>query len=933
MKVGKFLHAVGWMALATPLLLAMLAFGQGQSSGAKPVAKAPPRDDAARDARRLTRGATRATKDATQATGKLAVKRDATFERYVDLRLLAEAMKSLDPAMLADVALQFAEGERILLRGHNSISTDEVLEFAIRVAGQKRDEKTLARLGHIVTQRGGESLTAQWKAAQSLSSESRSDSNASAVSVLKTSPREFAEYQKILRYIADRKVRGNLAALKEFQARLPGLTALGDANRQAVAAVLADAISKIPESAAAVNQKLLLLSAKSRDDDYGGDDYGGDDYGGDDYGGDDYGGDDYGGDDYGGDDSGGDDYGGDDYGGDDEAASSDDEGDWGDSGPGEDMSGDSGPGEDYPGDSGSGEGMTGDPGPGEDYPGDSGPGEGMPGDPGPGEDYPGNPGPGEGMTGDPGPGEGMTGDPGPGEDYPGNPGPGEGMTGDPGPGEDYPGDPGPGEGMTGDPGPGEDYPGDPGPGEDMPGDPGPGEDYPGDPGPGEDMPGDPGPGEDYPGDPGPGDDYPGDTGPGDDNPGRPETGGSKPPRKVGIPRFPLQRRTGGGVPRQPSAGPSTPPSRNNPPKLGFRPIRLDSLSRYPDARVPKEFANPSREYLLANTTTVTNASNELFVVFQEDGSRANREVLGLLDPGASFDLVGFVGKSLSFATVTPDHQVRGIHRLKLIAGGMRLTAANSLSGGSRQLTNNEQRRLEWNEVELELARNFGELYPGEIQDLEREINRIKATGALRAIRNALFILAQVPGGRLFLNIAVLPPPFPPMLISVLGNWRDSWAEMLPRPGFQSGGRQGGGTGGGNGGSPIAGNGSTGKPPRSQNPPANSRPPSQGASPGGAPPASIVGTFVQYLSADKSVRRVYVFFKNNKDFSYYREVKHDDVWFAEKDTMGVYRYAKGSLQMTIPSKPAISFQVVAPGKGRVLTLTDSKSTQLQWDRLK
>src|SRR5438309_1123415 len=40
---------------------------------------------------------------------------ESAFERYVDLRLLGQALSSQNPGLLCDVALQLAEGERVLL--------------------------------------------------------------------------------------------------------------------------------------------------------------------------------------------------------------------------------------------------------------------------------------------------------------------------------------------------------------------------------------------------------------------------------------------------------------------------------------------------------------------------------------------------------------------------------------------------------------------------------------------------------------------------------------------------------------------------------------------------------------------------------------------------------------------------------------------------
>ena len=71
---------------------------------------------------------------------------DSSFDRYVDVMLAGQAVKAMDAGLLTDVALQLASAERILLRQHKAITSDDLLQLAIRIASANRDHQTLGRI-------------------------------------------------------------------------------------------------------------------------------------------------------------------------------------------------------------------------------------------------------------------------------------------------------------------------------------------------------------------------------------------------------------------------------------------------------------------------------------------------------------------------------------------------------------------------------------------------------------------------------------------------------------------------------------------------------------------------------------------------------------------------------------------------------------------
>ena len=98
---------------------------------------------------------------------------DPTFDRYVDLKLLGVAWRSRDAGTLADLAFQFAEGERVLRRSHKAIKASAVLDAAIKLAVETSDKETLARLAKAVEQSGDKDRAAQLALAQKAAGTSR----------------------------------------------------------------------------------------------------------------------------------------------------------------------------------------------------------------------------------------------------------------------------------------------------------------------------------------------------------------------------------------------------------------------------------------------------------------------------------------------------------------------------------------------------------------------------------------------------------------------------------------------------------------------------------------------------------------------------------------------------------------------------------------
>lgn len=86
---------------------------------------------------------------------------DLGFAKYVDWDLATTAMQSLDAEAMTDAALQLAEAEKILLRNHPQIHSDQLFYIAFRYAVRENNEEVLARLQKAADKYGLSELKTQ----------------------------------------------------------------------------------------------------------------------------------------------------------------------------------------------------------------------------------------------------------------------------------------------------------------------------------------------------------------------------------------------------------------------------------------------------------------------------------------------------------------------------------------------------------------------------------------------------------------------------------------------------------------------------------------------------------------------------------------------------------------------------------------------------
>jgi hypothetical protein len=98
---------------------------------------------------------------------------DPAFARYVDIGLLSDAYRNGDASLLADVALQLMDGERVLLRSHHGLKSLDLLNICVKIAADAGDKPTLDRLAAIGERLGDKPLVEKVELAKQLSDKPR----------------------------------------------------------------------------------------------------------------------------------------------------------------------------------------------------------------------------------------------------------------------------------------------------------------------------------------------------------------------------------------------------------------------------------------------------------------------------------------------------------------------------------------------------------------------------------------------------------------------------------------------------------------------------------------------------------------------------------------------------------------------------------------
>lgn len=186
---------------------------------------------------------------------------DPAFEAYVSRDLLQQATGSTNPELLTDVALQLAEGERVLMRSHLGVSSEEVLRLAYRLA---TEEATKARLKKAAEKAEKKNLLDEFAKI-----DQESKSSMAAISVPKFSIEENTQAEVATKDITEDIEKAVLlqdrAILSDVESKLEeSKDVLGEKVFSEVSKFLADVKSKIAEKPSEETNSLAKLDGVSR---------------------------------------------------------------------------------------------------------------------------------------------------------------------------------------------------------------------------------------------------------------------------------------------------------------------------------------------------------------------------------------------------------------------------------------------------------------------------------------------------------------------------------------------------------------------------------------------------------------------------------------------------------------------------------------------
>lgn len=188
---------------------------------------------------------------------------DTAFEQYVNPKLFEECLQSLSPALLTDVALQLAEGERVLLRTCDGLTADQMARFAVEIAKQQGDKVSLERLAKSAKQRGASELAAEIGTFATLTIASRSEDKVAAA-IKAIDPKDADRCKEILLFFEGEKFFHSKEELKAALALVDGMMDFSAETKGKLHAILAQEIEAAPEKANPAALALKTLGVPSR---------------------------------------------------------------------------------------------------------------------------------------------------------------------------------------------------------------------------------------------------------------------------------------------------------------------------------------------------------------------------------------------------------------------------------------------------------------------------------------------------------------------------------------------------------------------------------------------------------------------------------------------------------------------------------------------
>ncbi|MDR0391310.1 MAG: hypothetical protein LBH59_05355 [Planctomycetaceae bacterium] len=210
---------------------------------------------------------------------------DPAFERFVDMEMLAFGWSNLDARILTDCGFQLAEGERVLSRSHQKLTSKAVLETAIKVATDQHDTETVDRILNFATSRNNTELAAKASTAKKLAGTERSIAPTLMINAFSAPLSKILICKEIVSVADKAKLTGDKELLLSLVEAIPASAELkeelSEQERQSLKAYVEAGlknVAELDEADAETSNALDKLSGESRAGKYGKPSYGGNNY-------------------------------------------------------------------------------------------------------------------------------------------------------------------------------------------------------------------------------------------------------------------------------------------------------------------------------------------------------------------------------------------------------------------------------------------------------------------------------------------------------------------------------------------------------------------------------------------------------------------------------------------------------------------------------
>ena len=192
---------------------------------------------------------------------------DPAFDVYARPELIGMAYAHGDSVLLTDVALQLAEGERVLLRSRKAITVAQAMNLAINAASQRQDTASLHRIAKFADLQRDKELAGKVAAAIKLAAVSRDTTFRMMVSVEEVEIEDYAKLREYNDQIERARLTGDTRGLEALDLDIEGC--IPNPFHKHFRKMIGDARAAIPAEHKVDDQlvgTLSKLAAISRDD-------------------------------------------------------------------------------------------------------------------------------------------------------------------------------------------------------------------------------------------------------------------------------------------------------------------------------------------------------------------------------------------------------------------------------------------------------------------------------------------------------------------------------------------------------------------------------------------------------------------------------------------------------------------------------------------